>query len=70
MLFRCLQVQVGTIFKVLNGCLGEILFQPGFDELMWFSDAVVPADLLSSNVVVAISGLSRTQVHVIRTKYI
>ncbi len=57
-------------FTALHVNLDDILFLPGFDELMWFSDAVVPGDLFCSDVVVAISDLSGAQVHVICGKYI
>lgn len=56
-------------FKILHRNLDELSFLPGLDELMWFSDAIVPRDLLCSDVVVAISDLSGAQVHVICAKY-
>lgn len=51
--------------KVEHGNLEELLFLREFDELMGLPDAVVPADLLCCNVVVAKFGLSGAQVHVI-----
>lgn len=47
-----------------------MLFLPGIDELMRFSDAVIPADLLCSNVVSAIFDLSRARVHIISVQRI
>lgn len=48
--------QQDSVFRFLNGQL--VPFLPLVDELMWFLDAVVPGDLLCSDVVKAGSEFS------------